>query len=511
MSQTHKKSPLPPKAQAKPTTRQKPAATSPPVATTASKDEWRPLTAPLTHLQLAPNQDKTAVRQNILNWQKVAGNRAVTQAIQRQSRSPAAVADLAAQPVVQREYSEYDYTTQVTTPMRVVVTLGKPGKSSKTIQIKNYSDLSDAYDELGTAMFFDRSEFFPDTWDNEHYEEWGNFEDDVRHYTRWYHKQPASDAPYIAEVKDMQKKMGDGRKLALKCRQSFLKKDEQFKKELGKARSKALAAEKETKQLLRMKFLSGENGGDTTTAFLWTMTDHLFTFSGTVADAMQLPYMQALAAGKLIPGAVTLANVVVNWTSKSPMLMGSALEGLADLNNAVALAGAANSLFVNPGYLVTAYVGPMLNAIVGMMGKLQARLIERNDEAAAFLGVPLYINAEPGGAPLWNYMVTAMRASSSADISPPSGAIFKYFDKFRERFDEFGESKYKGELASYKSGDRDKFPTKAGAIPTESSYWVFTDVNAKKFPGWLFKNRQMVWTLLYGARDPQKAKLTTEK
>ena len=501
MARKHKKRSTQPNAEQ--ISKQTPAPTPQRVETTGVQDNTRPQTA----LQLLSPPDKQVTRHNILQWQKVAGNRAVAQAIQRQTLTVNPVA----QPVIQRDYSEYDYTTQVTTPMNVVVTLGKPGTTSETVAIKTNSDLSQAYEELGSAMFFDRSDFFPDTSDNEYYEQWSLFDDDVRHYTQWYHSQPANESPTIAEVKDMKKMMAEARALALKCRKSYLDKDEKFKKELGRARAEAQDAEKEAKKLLRAKFLSGEGSSDPTSTFLWTMTDHLFTFSGTVADAMDLPYMQALTTGKLIPGAVTLANVIVNWSSTSPMAMGSAFEGLAALNNVVSLGGAANSFFVNPGYLVTAYVGPMLGAIVSMMGKLQTQLIERNDEAAEFLGTPLYIGAEPGGEPMWNYMVTAMRASSSSEIPKPSGSIFEYFDDFREQFDEAGEAKYEGELESYKTDGRDEFPTEAGAMPTESSYLVFTDVNAKKFPGWLFKNRQMVWTLLYGARDPEKAKLTTER
>jgi hypothetical protein len=418
---------------------------------------------------------------------------------------------LARMPAIQRDYSEYDYTTEVTTPIKVVVTLGKPGTHSQTIEVKTYRDLSDAYAEIVSAMFFDRNEFFPDTYDNEFYDEWSGLDDDVSAMARFYAGKPKTDVPVIAEVKDVQQKVREAKALALKCRSSFLAKDAKFKKELAAARSKVLKAEEDARKLLRAKFLTGEGGGDLTSSFLWTMTDHLFTFSGSLADAMDLPYTQALAFGKVIPGAVTLANVVVNWSSKSPAIMGSALEGIADLNNVVSIAGAANSFIVNPAYLVTAYVGPMLSAITGMLGKLQTQLIERNDEAAAFLGKPLYIGAEPGGAAMWDYMVTAMRATRASDIPRPSGGVFKYFDKFRTRFDEAGKAKYAGELESYKSGERTEFPTKPGAIPTESSYLVFTDVNADKFPDWLFVNRQMVWTLLYGARDPKGAKLTTER
>ncbi|MCL4869430.1 MAG: hypothetical protein KJ063_10700 [Anaerolineae bacterium] len=453
--------------------------------------------------QLAPQNPIT--RQNILHWQKTIGNQAVATAIQRQT-----VTSLIA-PIIQRTHSEYDYTTQVTTPIKVVVTLGKPGRHSETVNVKTNSDLADAYSELSSVMFFDRNEFFPDGTDNEYIEEWRGFQDSIDNYVRWYAKLPAKESPYIAEVKDMQLEIAGARKLAQKCRDSFLAKDKKFKAEISKARSQIDNAEKEAKKLLRAKFLSGDSSSDSTSGFLWAMTDHLFTFGGTLADTMDLNYIQALAAGKLIPGAVTLANVVVNWSSNNPMTQGSGFEGLATLNNVVNLGGAANSFFVNPGYLVTAYVGPMLGTIITLMGKLQTQLIERNDDAAAFLGTPLYINAEPGGAPMWNYMVTAMRASSAADISAPSGDVYKYFDKFYERFDQAGGAKYKAESDSYAAGDRKKFPVKPDNIPTERSWGVFTDVDAKKFPSWLFSNRQMVWTLLYGARDPKNSKLTTER
>ncbi|HEY3474978.1 MAG TPA: hypothetical protein VGK56_10230, partial [Anaerolineales bacterium] len=243
---------------------------------------------------------------------------------------------------------------------------------------------------------------------------------------------------------------------------------------------------------------------DVSTAFLWAMIDHMGTFGGVLADASNLPYNRLF--GKILPGAISVANVVVNWSSTNPAAYGTSLQGLAAFNNVISLAGLANSTFINPGYFVTAYVGPMLAMITQMLGNLQMRLIKLNDDAAEILGSPLYIGSEPGGKELWNYMVTAVHAGTKADIPGPSGTVYDYFDNFSDRFDQFNQHKYDADLKSYKQGQRTDLPTRPAEMPTESSWLIFSQLDASAFPTWLYYNRSLVWTVLYGSRNPATAK-----
>ncbi|ACK72668.1 hypothetical protein PCC7424_4301 [Gloeothece citriformis PCC 7424] len=400
-----------------------------------------------------------------------------------------------------------DWSNQeISQAVKITVKLTPPGNYEEEVTINNYDDLAEAYDNLSSAMFFDDNELVPDTDNNPHWKRWQNYRDTVETFAHWYLKQNKTQKPLNAEIQEFKDLMGQVRTVGENCYQAFQKKDQQYKKELAKNRQKVLEAQTKAKQALRLQFLGGDSNSDGSTAFLWSMTDHLFTFAGALSSAAENPYY--LAAGKIIPGAVTVANVIVNWSSSNPAMFGTSLEGLAALNNVISLGGALNSFVINPGYIVTAYIGPMVNTISQMLGKLQMQLIETNDQASEILGSPLYIGAEPGGSKMWNYMVRAMQASSSAHISPPSGDVYDYFDKFRERFDTFNQQKYQGEMKSYKANNyQGEKPLSPDEIPTESSWIIFSEVNPKQFPRWLYYNRDMVWTVLYGSRDPSKAKL----
>lgn len=378
------------------------------------------------------------------------------------------------------------------------ISLGYPGDSSYKVPVQNYGDLATAYRAIESAMFFDRDEFMPDEENNPKWELWGQYYDNTIPYmTFWYEQKDASQEPVPGEISHFNDFLGDVRKMARECYRAYLKKDWEFKKKIGKERAKLEAARKKAQQSLRLQFLGGVEA-DETSAFLWSMVDHLGTFSGELIGAMKVPYTVGLA-GKVIPGTITVANVVVNWSKNTPATTGTALEGMTHLNNIISLGGAANSFFVNPAYIVTAYIGPMLSAITILLGRLQMQLIRKNDEATEILNHPLYIGAEPGGKEMWNYMVDAMHASSQAEIDSPSGDVYNYFDEYRDRFDAFNKKKAEGERKT------EPLTPNPETIPTEASWLIFSEVDPEKFPEWLFTNRKFVWTLLYGSRGYEKA------
>jgi hypothetical protein len=192
-----------------------------------------------------------------------------------------------------------------------------------------------------------------------------------------------------------------------------------------------------------------------------------------------------LLGGRLFPAAVSVANVVLNWAETSPAMAGTAFEALAPMNNVVNMGGLAHSLLGGPGSIATAYIGPMLGAVITALGKLQMRMIEKNDQWAEQFGTPIYSGAEPGGPDMWDYMVRAMRAPSPGDVPRPSGEVYEYFDDHRENFESYTGSK----------------------VPVDDDILTAADVDASEFPRWLYYNREQVWVLLYGARKAEKAKM----
>lgn len=401
--------------------------------------------------------------------------------------------DLGLRHIIQREEEQDRPSTTV-----LVISLGAPGDYEARVAVRNNRDLAAAYGAIESALFFDRDEFMPDDDNNSQWDTWRTYKNDAAPtMTQWYDAKNPDEIPIPEEIAHFRNFLGNVRRMARRAHGAYLEKDRVFKERLGQERRRLEDARAKAQQGLRMQFLGGGEA-DETSGFLWTMIDHLGTFSGELTGAMQVPYTVAIA-GKVIPGAITVANVVVNWQQNTPATTGTAFEGLAPLNNIVSLGGAANSFFVNPAYILTAYIGPMLSAITILLGRLQMQLIENNDEATAVLHHPLYIGAEPGGREMWNYMVEAMHASSRFEIAPPSGNVYDYFDDYSDRFDDFNSNKAQSEQQSGSATGN------AETIPTESSWLIFSQLDAESFPGWLYSNRETVWTLLYGSRDAEQA------
>lgn len=367
--------------------------------------------------------------------------------------------------------------------------LGPPGDTSeREIEISDAKSMGDAYDILSSEMWFADDEYMPDGRKNPIFKSYDELRDSMITMAQSYYDQ-LKDHPdvWAFEISDFRRNVRAVHSKGMEGYNAYQKRQRQHTRAIGTARGKIHSATEASKLAIRAQFLGGGDA-DSNSGMLWTMIDHMTTFSGELAAAADISYHLNIAA-KIVPPAVTLANVVINWQSENAGTTGTALEGLSSLNNVVALAGAANSLFINPGYIVTAYIGPMLSAISSMLGKLQTRLIENNDVASEILGSPLYIGAEPGGKEMWNYMVSVFKAGNSAQVSIPAGNVYRYFDKYKDRIHEFNS----------------KRPGRQRPLPLDNDI-IFKDLDPKAFRSWIFSERESVWIMLYGKRDPYKAK-----
>ncbi|MEM9990921.1 MAG: DUF4157 domain-containing protein, partial [Bacteroidota bacterium] len=374
---------------------------------------------------------------------------------------------------------------------RLSIGLGHPGRYERQTQVATNEDMLTAYQDLGTAMFFDETYFMPDRMSNALYDKWNDYESDVIYkMENWYSAFDPQTPIHIEDIRAFRNVQRGASKIANKAYRYYREQQRNHQRALANEQRKIVLAEQQIKKALRAKFLSGESA-DTDIGFLWAMSDHLFTLGGEISNLMELGYYTRMATA-FVPAAISVANTAINWSRESPSTFGSGLEGLAALNNVISVGGLANSLVVNPAYIVTAYIGPMLNAVTAALGRLQQLLIERNDDAVEIIGNPLYAEAEPGGSALWNYMVETMNAQSPREIPMPSGSVYAYFDGFRNSFDEYARSQ------QLNSSNTDEYEE----IPTQSSWVILSEINPSQFKGWLFDHRDTVWTLLYGSRNP---------
>jgi hypothetical protein len=479
------------KAQAKRKTRARPAKAP-------AAPQQRPAAVPHPEHAASPLLSADGVRQ--LNRQ--VGNRATARALAGQEAQAGDTAPIALSPAApnavhrqgddqtDQEAAQFD---RITAPQSVAIAFDPPAVLKETVTIHSYDDLGRAYGVLSDHMFLERRKLMPDEEANPYWETWDTYREDAENYNEYYIDQlsatvgeyAAGQPPVLSEVRDLRKMVRNVNDIGQWGHQAYTSRQESFQKALSDLQQQLAQADEERRNALRVKFLGGEPEADNTTGFLWALGDSLASLTGALIDAKAETYHFALVGGQLLPAAVSTANVVLNWATSSPAMAGTAFEALAPMNNVVNMGGLAHSLLGGPGSIATAYIGPMLGAVITALGKLQMRMIEKNDEWAEQFGRPVYSGAEPGGPEMWNYMVRAMRAPSPDDVPQPRGKVYDYFDDHREQFDSFTSSR----------------------MPTDDDILSGVDVDPAQFPRWLYYQRDQVWTLLYGAREAKKAKV----
>jgi hypothetical protein len=127
------------------------------------------------------------------------------------------------------------------------------------------------------------------------------------------------------------------------------------------------------------------------------------------------------------------------------------------------------------------YIGPMTSACLAMLAKIEDMISKSTNRAWIELGRFEYVNwsLEPGGRPMFDWMLKLMRAGDSSGVPTPTGAVEAYLVKYSDEFSA-GAGK------------------KGGELPTEGVlFWEETDKSKIKF--WAIKNRDSLWGMLYGA------------
>ena len=129
------------------------------------------------------------------------------------------------------------------------------------------------------------------------------------------------------------------------------------------------------------------------------------------------------------------------------------------------------------------YIGPMVEGCLTLLGKLEDRLSKTSNRDYIQAGRPEMVNwsLEPGGRPMFDFMMVLMQAGSAADVPEPPKAVDAYFVDNEDDF-------------SAGVGQR------GGELPTEGAlFWEETDKG--KIKSWCFRNRKHLWGMLYGAAE----------
>ena len=93
------------------------------------------------------------------------------------------------------------------------------------------------------------------------------------------------------------------------------------------------------------------------------------------------------------------------------------------------------------------YIGPMVEGCLTLLGKLEDRLSKTSNRDYIEAGRPEMVNwsLEPGGRPMFDFMMVLMQAGSAADVPEPPKAVDAYFVDNEDDFSA-GVGKKGGEL-----------------------------------------------------------------
>lgn len=126
------------------------------------------------------------------------------------------------------------------------------------------------------------------------------------------------------------------------------------------------------------------------------------------------------------------------------------------------------------------YLGPAVSSCLSMIAKIEDMRSKTHNRAAIAMGKFDLVNwfIEPGGRPMFDFMLKVMHAESSKDVPMPIPEMVD--DYFVEQDDSFNAG----------VGGKDELPT------TGVLWWEDTD--DKKIAKWVYRNRQNLWGMLYG-------------
>jgi hypothetical protein len=127
------------------------------------------------------------------------------------------------------------------------------------------------------------------------------------------------------------------------------------------------------------------------------------------------------------------------------------------------------------------YIGPMTTACLAMLAKVEDLISKGDNRTAIELGRFDWVNwsLEPGGRPMFDFMLQLMHADGPDAVPMPSGTVKDYLVKQEDDIN--AGVGHKGE-----------------DLPTEG-HWFWRSTDDDKIRGWAFRNRQNLWGMLYGA------------
>jgi hypothetical protein len=190
--------------------------------------------------------------------------------------------------------------------------------------------------------------------------------------------------------------------------------------------------------------------------------------------------------GKLNKGlsAINLALSMRGEAGKTELDKG--INGIGFAAGAFSALGTLLGASAHIGMYANLYLVPLTKACLEGVAKLGELMHEQNKTWVEAFGAPGNYAVEPGGEPMWRYMTSVMKATSSKTVPEPSDAVAEYFMEHRAKFDIGVNAK-----------------SSLSAMPY-TGVWGLRELDKTKFKAWIWNNRNAVWPMLYGSMKTGK-------
>ena len=130
------------------------------------------------------------------------------------------------------------------------------------------------------------------------------------------------------------------------------------------------------------------------------------------------------------------------------------------------------------GLYANLYLVPMTTAIMNGISRLTGMLQRENDLWVEIIGDIARPDVEPGGRPMWDFMVQVMRLESMMDMPSVPEPV-----------------------AEYMVAHRDQISAGVGETLPTSGYLWWVSLDTPEAESWIYSNRQRLWAIFYGSRS----------
>jgi hypothetical protein len=190
--------------------------------------------------------------------------------------------------------------------------------------------------------------------------------------------------------------------------------------------------------------------------------------------------LEVLEKANKVYAAFQLVRTGLDLISSKKTASGGGHAGVRAMSSIVSAGGTLLNASAGMTVYANLYLGPMVDACLTMLTKLEDLLSKTKNRQWIELGEFDTVNwsIEPGGRPVFNFMLAVIKASDpSAVPNPIPKVVAQYFVD--------NEGSFNAGI-----GGKNKMPT--------TGFWFLENVDQTKISGWVFRHRQDLWAMLYG-------------